>query len=986
MLSPSFINSINSGETLAEAPQPDGVSELFPFQRQALQFMLDRETDPHAPWRGGILADEQGLGKTVESAALIVSHRRPATETIPVQQLSTVHKYPQPIGTTLICCTSAILEQWQHYELGTHAPTLSVAVYTGCPSGATDGELQRLAAADVVLTTYETLTRELGAMNKSFDSQLDRRKELGLRKSVAQVDEPHPSPLRYLQFWRVLLDEVQKAPGGRAAGQTVRKVAAVHRWAVSGTPVEHNKASDLTHLVGFLVGCDSTHAVSWKAALGSWQRGEPASEARLADWLRPVFLRRLKTHFAHLLHLKAQISHTWAFALSAQEAVLQREFVLSQALAQCGGGDAVPALAAMSAPADATANAVGGSGVSSGERQLLLIDSVQRSLLCPALWCAWGHKARRVEEAARSKPSEGKASRALPTHLVGALCRPWRPGVVDKGGLWPKLASAARLESARALTSLRLLTETHLLARGDLEVPDLLALQQVVRLSFLAFHGWLKTDAANRPIAIVLDPSECPQRREAKEAEIARRRAVTFQALSLVYQHLCEDGGELHAWSHSQNNACDVDVILQAFLRYSPLWNPERHPHGELRRVGRPLPMNWEQLRWADVAAFLGFTMPSRVLSEEEQRIFHKAEMASLADRDIRALACPVAGANGSMLRAEQWLLALGRDLGDRYESREAMRHTAQQLLARHRHADQLKSVHLYYLLGEHVPAGSKDDEDRLTASRMLYDAAHRLTNPLTPADVRGTLLAAGAAARTKLEDARAAREVKEERLRFAASARVSACRERFRRVHDLRPRNGEGEGAELPAGGSSKLAALLALLRQEVLDGPLAGKAVVFTRFGEAVPHVGRYLEAQGIGTVSLRPDMWWRRSWRADGVSPGVTTFHTDEECRVLLLEADASAAGLTLTCARHVIFLDVLNSSLLEQQAKARINRIGQRHETHVWHLIATDTVDELLRDAADRGAPLTPGAGKSEAVVHILRTAAQRAEMARRRLLA
>ena len=130
----------------------------------------------------------------------------------------------------------------------------------------------------------------------------------------------------------------------------------------------------------------------------------------------------------------------------------------------------------------------------------------------------------------------------------------------------------------------------------------------------------------------------------------------------------------------------------------------------------------------------------------------------------------------------------------------------------------------------------------------------------------------------------------------------------------------------------------------------------------------------------------MWWRRSWRADGVTPGVTTFHTDEECRVLLLEADASAAGLTLTCARHVIFLDVLNSSLLEQQAKARINRIGQRHETHVWHLIATDTVDELLRDAADRGAPLTPGAGKSEAVVRILRTAAQRAEMARRRLLA
>lgn len=292
MLTPSFIDSINTGEALTEAAQPDGVSELFPFQRQALQFMLDREMDPAS--RGGILADEQGLGKTVESVALIMSHRRPIAETVPPAQLTTAHKHPQPCGATLICCTSAILEQWQHYELERHSPTLSVIVYAGCPGGATDMELQRLAAADVVLVTYETLTRELRAMTRSYDSQLERRKERGLRQSVAQADEPHPSPLRYLQFWRVLLDEVQKAPGGRAAGQTVRKVAAVNRWAVSGTPVEHCKASDLTHLVSFLFGSDSKQAASWNAALASWQREDPGAEARLADWLRPIFLRRLK--------------------------------------------------------------------------------------------------------------------------------------------------------------------------------------------------------------------------------------------------------------------------------------------------------------------------------------------------------------------------------------------------------------------------------------------------------------------------------------------------------------------------------------------------------------------------------------------------------------------------------------------------------------------------------------------------------------------
>ena len=153
-LAPRFVDTINSGDSLTEAAQPDGVTELFPFQRQALRFMLDREKDGRC---GGILADEQGVGKTVETAALIVSHRRPAGESVPLVSLSTSNKHPQPCGATLICCTTAILEQWQHNELERHAPGLSVLVYTGCPGGATDAELRRLAAADVVLVTCACL-------------------------------------------------------------------------------------------------------------------------------------------------------------------------------------------------------------------------------------------------------------------------------------------------------------------------------------------------------------------------------------------------------------------------------------------------------------------------------------------------------------------------------------------------------------------------------------------------------------------------------------------------------------------------------------------------------------------------------------------------------------------------------------------------------------------------------------------------------------
>ena len=65
-------------------------------------------------------------------------------------------------------------------------------------------------------------TRELASMTRTFDSHLERRQKLGLRTSNVG-DEPRPSPLKFLSFWRVILDEVQKAPAGRKAGN--QKVA-----------------------------------------------------------------------------------------------------------------------------------------------------------------------------------------------------------------------------------------------------------------------------------------------------------------------------------------------------------------------------------------------------------------------------------------------------------------------------------------------------------------------------------------------------------------------------------------------------------------------------------------------------------------------------------------------------------------------------------------------------------------------------------------
>ena len=57
-------------------------------------------------------------------------------------------------------------------------------------------------------------------------------------------------------------------------------------------------------------------------------------------------------------------------------------------------------------------------------------------------------------------------------------------------------------------------------------------------------------------------------------------------------------------------------------------------------------------------------------------------------------------------------------------------------------------------------------------------------------------------------------------------------------------------------------------------------------------------------------------------------------------------AAKEGITLTAARHLIFLERFFTSADEEQAEDRVRRIGQKLPTTIWFLHATNTVDDRV----------------------------------------
>ena len=141
-----------------------------------------------APIRGGLLADEMGLGKTLEIIALICLHPRPSEVVAPAGLRQSF--------ATMIITPPSILEQWKS-ELLEHAPALQVFHYTGMGDYKKSGTelIDILLRHDVVLTTYNVIAKEV--------HYVAEKPARNLRNSE-QRSEPAKSPLTQISWWRIV--------------------------------------------------------------------------------------------------------------------------------------------------------------------------------------------------------------------------------------------------------------------------------------------------------------------------------------------------------------------------------------------------------------------------------------------------------------------------------------------------------------------------------------------------------------------------------------------------------------------------------------------------------------------------------------------------------------------------------------------------------------------------------------------------------------
>ncbi len=277
---PTLLKRLTVGDaTLHHAPQPPGLQgHLRAYQRYGAAWLEEH----YHRGLGAILADDMGLGKSVQAIAFLL------------QEQAERGTLPAP---TLLVCPTSLLGNWRR-EILRFGPTLKVYTHYGPDRPRGQAFFDAVRDQDIVLTSYALARRDADLLSQ--------------------------------QTWfGVILDEAQmiKNPNAQIT-RAVNAFQADYRFALTGTPIE-NRLSELWSLFNFTnrgyLGSRSKFRKEFALPIENYQ--DAIALARLQRMVRPFILRRLKTDPNVIQDLPERLEMDVFCTLTEEQAQLYQQVV-----------------------------------------------------------------------------------------------------------------------------------------------------------------------------------------------------------------------------------------------------------------------------------------------------------------------------------------------------------------------------------------------------------------------------------------------------------------------------------------------------------------------------------------------------------------------------------------------------------------------------------------------------------------------------------
>ncbi|WP_009631378.1 DEAD/DEAH box helicase [Synechocystis sp. PCC 7509] len=230
----------------------------------------------------GCLADDMGLGKSVQVITQLVMEKEAIEDVLP----------------TLLIAPTSVVGNWQK-EVEKFAPHLRVMVHHGSNRIKLEAEfIEAIAQHDIVITSF----------------------------NLARQDE---KLLQSVEWQRVVIDEAQNIKNPKTAQtKAVLKLSSHHRLALTGTPVE-NRLLDLWSIFNFLnpgyLGKEAQFRKSFEIPIQ--KDNDRVKSNTLKKLVEPLILRRVKTDKSIINDLPDKVEQKLYCNLTKEQASLYEAIV-----------------------------------------------------------------------------------------------------------------------------------------------------------------------------------------------------------------------------------------------------------------------------------------------------------------------------------------------------------------------------------------------------------------------------------------------------------------------------------------------------------------------------------------------------------------------------------------------------------------------------------------------------------------------------------